>query len=282
MRNKLDEFGKRFYEDGQHRTEKQEKKVTKGIRKKLNLYKTEMCRSYTELGFCKYGGRCQFCHTESELRSINRHPKYKTVICRTYWIEGSCPYGKRCCFAHQEKNDLSNMTNDNLELLKLGICTTEITQNKITENNNIKLGQGMIKNGTLEKQLNIETRKQESAKTAIELVSCSSQLDKDEKNKVKDRYLKIKKSKPSHIAVNYKYFTNVLNIIDKKMEMAQKYQETTKEIKWLKFKPQNEFIPQTEFIPQEEFIVENAEYRPIWLSSTCRIWNSSILHSLPM
>lgn len=70
--------------------------------KRAILYKTEMCRSYTELGWCRYGDNCQFCHFKSELRVVTRHPKYKTEICRTFWIEGSCPYGKRCCFAHQE------------------------------------------------------------------------------------------------------------------------------------------------------------------------------------
>ncbi|KAI4290801.1 hypothetical protein PAPHI01_0075 [Pancytospora philotis] len=74
--------------------------------KRAALYKTEMCRSYTELGWCKYAEHCQFCHSEAELRVVTRHPKYKTEICRTFWIEGSCPYGKRCCFAHQENPSL--------------------------------------------------------------------------------------------------------------------------------------------------------------------------------
>lgn len=53
-------------------------------------YKTELCRSYHETGFCKYGEKCQFAHGYNEIRSLNRHPKYKTVLCRTYHCTGYC------------------------------------------------------------------------------------------------------------------------------------------------------------------------------------------------
>ncbi|CAF3680372.1 unnamed protein product [Rotaria socialis] len=65
-------------------------------------YKTELCRSYHETGFCKYGEKCQFAHGYNEIRSLNRHPKYKTVLCRTYHCTGYCPYGPRCHFLHDE------------------------------------------------------------------------------------------------------------------------------------------------------------------------------------
>lgn len=70
--------------------------------RKLNLYKTELCRSWEEKGTCRYGPKCQFAHGEDELKRVQRHPKYKTEICRTFWLSGSCPYGKRCCFIHTE------------------------------------------------------------------------------------------------------------------------------------------------------------------------------------
>ncbi|KAM6497968.1 hypothetical protein JOM56_005916 [Amanita muscaria] len=70
--------------------------------RKVNLYKTELCRSWEEKGTCRYGAKCQFAHGEEELRKVSRHPKYKTEICRTFWVSGSCPYGKRCCFIHTE------------------------------------------------------------------------------------------------------------------------------------------------------------------------------------
>lgn len=65
-----------------------------------NLYKTELCRSFSETGSCRYGHKCQFAHGHHELRNIVRHPKYKTEICKTFSNSGSCPYGNRCRFIH--------------------------------------------------------------------------------------------------------------------------------------------------------------------------------------
>lgn len=77
------------------------------LNKKVILYKTEMCRSFLEVGSCRYGDKCQFVHDGNEIRSIQRHPKYKTEICKTFWNDGNCPYGGRCCFVH-----LENLEND--------------------------------------------------------------------------------------------------------------------------------------------------------------------------
>lgn len=84
------------------------------INKKYQLYKTEICRSHSEVGYCKYGSKCQFAHDLSELRDVVRHPRYKTETCRTFWEEGSCPYGKRCCFIHVPKSSSSkaNLVSD--------------------------------------------------------------------------------------------------------------------------------------------------------------------------
>lgn len=65
-----------------------------------SLYKTELCRSWTETGACRYGNKCQFAHGKDELRTIMRHPKYKTEICKTFHTQGTCPYGTRCRFIH--------------------------------------------------------------------------------------------------------------------------------------------------------------------------------------
>ncbi|EPZ35454.1 hypothetical protein O9G_004658 [Rozella allomycis CSF55] len=73
------------------------------VSKKISLYKTELCRTFEETGFCRYGTKCQFAHDMSELRSVARHPRYKTEICKTFWEQGNCPYGKRCCFIHTER-----------------------------------------------------------------------------------------------------------------------------------------------------------------------------------
>lgn len=82
------------------------------INKKYMLYKTEICRSHSETGFCKYGNKCQFAHSLTELRNVNRHPRYKTETCKTFWEEGSCPYGTRCCFIH-----VKNEFKENHELI---------------------------------------------------------------------------------------------------------------------------------------------------------------------
>lgn len=68
-------------------------------------YKTELCRSFTESGLCKYGGKCQFAHGPDELRDLNRHPKYKTEPCRTFHSIGFCPYGMRCHFVHNNEEE---------------------------------------------------------------------------------------------------------------------------------------------------------------------------------
>ncbi|KAJ8663624.1 hypothetical protein O0I10_000870 [Lichtheimia ornata] len=71
--------------------------------KKPELYKTEMCRNWNEIGHCRYGRKCRFAHGEHELRMIQRHARYKTEICRTYHRTGTCLYGVRCTFIHDEQ-----------------------------------------------------------------------------------------------------------------------------------------------------------------------------------
>ena len=77
--------------------------VSQFFDKRVVLYKTEMCRAFTETGICKYGFQCQFAHYCDELRPVLRHPRFKTDVCKTWWKSGGkCPYGKRCCFIHDE------------------------------------------------------------------------------------------------------------------------------------------------------------------------------------
>ncbi|KAG2779055.1 hypothetical protein JG687_00006871 [Phytophthora cactorum] len=65
-----------------------------------NLYKTELCKHFTENGSCRYGSKCQFAHGEDELRGVLRHPKYKTTRCKAFMSTGKCMYGSRCRFIH--------------------------------------------------------------------------------------------------------------------------------------------------------------------------------------
>ncbi|KAI8575104.1 hypothetical protein K450DRAFT_9290 [Umbelopsis ramanniana AG] len=72
--------------------------------KKADLYKTEMCRNWQEIGYCRYGKKCRYAHGHTELRAVKRHQRYKTEVCRTYHETGTCPYGVRCTFIHDEKS----------------------------------------------------------------------------------------------------------------------------------------------------------------------------------
>lgn len=69
-------------------------------------FKTELCRSWEELGRCKYGLRCKFAHGCQELRPLDRHPRYKTIPCRQFHTRGFCSYGSRCHFIHGETDRL--------------------------------------------------------------------------------------------------------------------------------------------------------------------------------
>ncbi|XP_069014905.1 cysteine three histidine 1 [Embiotoca jacksoni] len=66
-------------------------------------YKTELCTSYSTVGFCKYTERCQFAHGLHELHIPFRHPKYKTELCRSYHTTGNCYFGNRCLFVHNPR-----------------------------------------------------------------------------------------------------------------------------------------------------------------------------------
>ncbi|TBT99949.1 hypothetical protein CWI37_1161p0010 [Hamiltosporidium tvaerminnensis] len=107
------------------------------IKKRINLYKTEMCRSFEETGFCKYSERCQFAHSKSELRSIQRHPRYKTETCRTFWEEGTCPYGKRCCFIHMENKSLNKKSESDIKEADTENCDSNTDKDYKEKESNI-------------------------------------------------------------------------------------------------------------------------------------------------
>ncbi|XP_041509133.1 mRNA decay activator protein ZFP36-like [Microtus oregoni] len=72
-----------------------------------SLYKTELCRTYSESGRCRYGAKCLFAHGLGELRQANRHPNYKTELCHKFYLQGRCPYGSRCHFIPHPNEDLA-------------------------------------------------------------------------------------------------------------------------------------------------------------------------------
>lgn len=56
--------------------------------------------------------RCQYAHGQDEKRPIPRHPKYKTEYCQSFHNAGYCPYGPRCHFIHTEKDQLEALQAD--------------------------------------------------------------------------------------------------------------------------------------------------------------------------
>ncbi|KMS94046.1 hypothetical protein BVRB_025340, partial [Beta vulgaris subsp. vulgaris] len=66
-----------------------------------SLYKTELCRSYSDNGYCRYSNKCQFAHGLQDLRPVVRHRRWKTEKCKNF-LNGSCPYGSRCDFIHHD------------------------------------------------------------------------------------------------------------------------------------------------------------------------------------
>jgi len=76
---------------------------------KPELFKTEMCRSWTKFGLCPYGESCRFAHGMRELRMRPKpHWKYKTEMCKKF-LRGFCPYGSRCNFLHMPFKQHTNM-----------------------------------------------------------------------------------------------------------------------------------------------------------------------------
>jgi len=66
----------------------------------VDLYKTEMCRSWRKFGACIHGDSCHFAHGIDELRVRPKpHRNYKTEMCKKF-LSGFCSYGARCRFIH--------------------------------------------------------------------------------------------------------------------------------------------------------------------------------------
>ena len=67
------------------------------------LFKTELCKSYCENGYCRYENLCKFAHGTQEL-TVETSVKKKDKNCKTFFASGSCPYGVRCQFHHEHRH----------------------------------------------------------------------------------------------------------------------------------------------------------------------------------
>jgi hypothetical protein len=74
-----------------------------GAASRALTYKTEICRSHHDLGYCEYEDKCQFAHGVEQLRPRKFSPKYKTQLCKNYHKFGNCRFGSRCQFIHDEQ-----------------------------------------------------------------------------------------------------------------------------------------------------------------------------------
>ena len=88
---------------------KVENKVEPKVETKLEnrgQRKTQMCKSISAGIQCKFGDRCNFAHSESEIFVQERIEKPstpavpKTKMCQSIVSGLECTYGNRCCFAH--------------------------------------------------------------------------------------------------------------------------------------------------------------------------------------
>ena len=69
-----------------------------------NRFKTEMCKNWSETGFCRYNKKCQFAHGEHELSEPAKRvheSRYKKKKCRAFHLTNSCMYGSRCIYNHE-------------------------------------------------------------------------------------------------------------------------------------------------------------------------------------
>lgn len=67
-----------------------------------NKFKTELCRNWED-GICPFSEKCTFAHGDSELRDkTHLSARYKTKQCRQFFSLGFCSYGHRCQFIHSD------------------------------------------------------------------------------------------------------------------------------------------------------------------------------------
>ncbi|KAL0204969.1 hypothetical protein P9112_000276 [Eukaryota sp. TZLM1-RC] len=78
-------------------------------------YKTEMCRSFVELGHCEFGDQCNFAHCLNELRPKVCHAKWKTSPCVAFFKRGFCQFGSRCRFSHRMEDLVAHADDDVVE-----------------------------------------------------------------------------------------------------------------------------------------------------------------------
>ena len=98
----------------------------------FSKYKTEMCRSWQEKGFCSYGQKCMFAHGKEELVDKEFAGGYKSKLCRSYHQKFFCPYGLRCMFIHGSR-DLGQILDKNFYMRKMNSINFDVFRQKENE-----------------------------------------------------------------------------------------------------------------------------------------------------
>lgn len=71
-------------------------------------YKRELCKKYITEGRCNYFYKCRFAHGVSDLLSKNREVKSKAE-CPSFSKVGFCKYGDKCELTHEKKNSINRL-----------------------------------------------------------------------------------------------------------------------------------------------------------------------------
>lgn len=71
-------------------------------RTNASKHKTELCKTFEELGCCPYERKCRFAHGKHELVKAPVNSGSKARKCNGFWKNGCCSYGVRCQFGHAE------------------------------------------------------------------------------------------------------------------------------------------------------------------------------------
>ena len=74
------------------------------VNKFQTKYKTELCKNWIEVGFCRYRNQCMFAHGHSEVVLPEIEPMRKDKNCKTFFKTGQCPYGVRCQYQHEHRH----------------------------------------------------------------------------------------------------------------------------------------------------------------------------------
>ena len=69
----------------------------------LIKFKTELCKSWCENGYCRYGDNCKFAHGLEEINRVDSVTK-RQKNCKVFFSTGYCSYGVRCQFLHEHRN----------------------------------------------------------------------------------------------------------------------------------------------------------------------------------